>query len=71
MGGHKRAHYHGLAENRTKEIVLTEHELPDIQAIFDLNIPAVALEKDVSDDVGFKPWWVGSDHEPEALVISN
>ncbi|KAA8530422.1 hypothetical protein F0562_005131 [Nyssa sinensis] len=70
LGGHKRAHYVGLSESRTKETMLIEQEFPDIQNIFDLNLP-VTLEKEVNDDAGFKLWWVGSDHEREPLVISN
>ncbi|THG13109.1 zinc finger protein 878-like [Camellia sinensis] len=73
MGGHKRAHYIGiLSENKNKESVLAKQEFPNIQNVFDLNLQ-VTLENEINDDdgVAFKPWWVGSDHEPEPLVISN
>uniref|UniRef100_A0A5B6YV08 C2H2-type domain-containing protein n=1 Tax=Davidia involucrata TaxID=16924 RepID=A0A5B6YV08_DAVIN len=70
LGGHKRAHYVGLSESRAKETMLIEQELPDIQNLIDLNLP-VTIEKEANDAVGFKLWWVGSDHEREPLVISN
>ncbi|PSS33661.1 Zinc finger protein [Actinidia chinensis var. chinensis] len=72
LGGHKRAHYIGLTENTNKECVLTKQELPDKHIDCDLNVP-ISLEKDVGVgvDVGFKPWWVGSDRGRKPLVISN
>ncbi|KAL6957435.1 hypothetical protein U1Q18_004991 [Sarracenia purpurea var. burkii] len=72
LGGHKRAHYTGLSENTTQEssTILAEQKVSEIKNICDLNLP-LNLEKDVNDDVGFKLWWVGSDHKREPLLISN
>ncbi|KAM7520673.1 hypothetical protein LguiB_019635 [Lonicera macranthoides] len=68
LGGHKRAHY--IDQTRAKEAMLINQELPDIHNMFDLNLP-LSLEDGAASDVGFKPWWIGGDHEYEPLVMFN
>ena len=73
LGGHKRAHYIGYSENKTKEGILTKQcsELPNVHnTVFDLNVP-MTLEGKAGGGLGLKPWWVGSDHGREPLLISN
>lgn len=79
LGGHKRAHYNGFPEDKTKESVLTKQELSSgIHDISDLNVP-VTPENEANDDdnddeggsVGFEPCWVGIDRGREPLVISS
>ncbi|KAF8389735.1 hypothetical protein HHK36_024254 [Tetracentron sinense] len=70
LGGHKRSHLVGGSEARgsqmTQTIVIQE-KLPEFRDLLDLNLPA-PIEEDTDGQVGFKPWWVGSNHKHEALV---
>ncbi|PSS30497.1 Zinc finger protein [Actinidia chinensis var. chinensis] len=73
LGGHKRAHYVGFSENKTKEGILTKQcsELPNVHnTSSDLNV-LVTLEEEAGGGFGYKPWWVGSDLGREPLLITN
>ncbi|MCD7456904.1 hypothetical protein HAX54_033554 [Datura stramonium] len=57
LGGHKRAHYTGFTESKTKGTMVKKLEdLADNHKSFDLNNPVDDGEKDVE----LKLWWVGS-----------
>ncbi|XP_060191757.1 zinc finger protein ZAT1-like [Lycium barbarum] len=62
LGGHKRAHYTGFTESRTKETVVKKLEdLADNHKSFDLNEPVNDVVDGGEKDVELKLWWVGSD----------
>ncbi|KAG5535170.1 hypothetical protein RHGRI_023078 [Rhododendron griersonianum] len=73
LGGHKRAHYVGFSEKTTTKETASamEEEVSELRIVCDLNLPVLGLENEVDIDVGFKPWWLGSDREREPLLISN
>ena len=73
LGGHKRAHYIGYLENKSKACILTKQcsELPNVHnTSSDLNV-LVTLEEEAGGGFGYKPWWVGSDLGREPLLITN
>lgn len=73
LGGHKRAHYVGFSENTTAKETASakEEEISELRIVCDLNLPVLDLKNEVDIDVGYKPWWLGSDRECEPLLISN
>ncbi|KAI5665707.1 hypothetical protein M9H77_15560 [Catharanthus roseus] len=73
LGGHKRAHFAGLTEsNRVKELNINEenHEVQEIEKIFDLNLPVTSHQESRVDDAGLnlKLWWAGHGHKREPLA---
>ncbi|KAF8378772.1 hypothetical protein HHK36_030121 [Tetracentron sinense] len=72
LGGHKRSHLVGGSETRSSQTIVIQKQIPETCDLLDLNLPA-PIEEDTDGQVGFKPWWVGRNHEHEALVglISN
>lgn len=68
LGGHKRAHYTGFTESKTKETMVKKLDsLADNHKSFDLNNPVNAVDGG-EKDVELKLWWVGSG---DALIIEN
>ncbi|KAK4367592.1 hypothetical protein RND71_011384 [Anisodus tanguticus] len=61
LGGHKRAHYTGFTENKTKETIVKKLEdLADNHKPFDLNNPVNSMVDGGGNDVELKLWWDGS-----------
>lgn len=68
LGGHKRAHYTGFTESKTKESMVKKlDDLTDNHKPFDLNNPVNTVDGG-EKDVELKLWWVGSG---DALMMSS
>ncbi|XP_059645338.1 zinc finger protein ZAT4-like [Cornus florida] len=69
LGGHKRSHLIGVSEARSHQTIVIQKPIPEIRDLLDLNLPA-PIEEDSNGNghVGFKPWWVGTNHKHEPLV---
>lgn len=52
LGGHKRSHFIGGAEERT---LVIKQELPEFHGLIDLNLPA-PIEEEANGDAQFLPW---------------
>ncbi|OIT33023.1 hypothetical protein A4A49_19254 [Nicotiana attenuata] len=60
LGGHKRAHYTGFNESKTKETMVKKLEdLSDNHRSFDLNNPVNVVDGGEKDVVELNLWWVG------------
>ncbi|KAA8542527.1 hypothetical protein F0562_023679 [Nyssa sinensis] len=72
LGGHKRSHLIGASEAKSNQPIVIQKPIPEIRDLLDLNMPA-PVEEESNGHVGFKPWWVGSNHKHEHLMglISN
>lgn len=75
LGGHKRSHLiGGSAESKNSQstIVIPKPATHEVRDFLDLNLPAPVEEESSTSHAAaaqaFKPWWVGSSHNPEALV---
>ncbi|KAK3021019.1 hypothetical protein RJ639_045150 [Escallonia herrerae] len=71
LGGHKRSHLiSGGSESKSNQSsIVIPKPIPEIRDFLDLNMPAPAEEESsTTGHVGFKPWWVGSNHSHEPLV---
>ncbi|XP_077230536.1 uncharacterized protein LOC143863675 [Tasmannia lanceolata] len=75
LGGHKRSHQVGNSDPRAEacQTIVIQQELPKIPDLLDLNLPAPVDDENNNGHIGFKSWWVGSNHKHEPLVglISN
>ncbi|OVA07905.1 zinc finger protein [Macleaya cordata] len=73
LGGHKRSHLIENAEVRGNQNTVIQQQIPEIHDLLDLNLPA-PIEEETKDQIGFNPWWVGSNHnshEPPVGMISH
>lgn len=66
LGGHKRSHLIAEAKSSNQTVAI-QKPIPEIRDFLDLNLPA-PVEEESSGNVGFKPWWVGTNPKPEALL---
>ncbi|KAE9467196.1 hypothetical protein C3L33_00895, partial [Rhododendron williamsianum] len=66
LGGHKRSHLIAEAKSSNQTVVI-QKPIPEIRDLLDLNLPA-PVEEESSGNVGFKPWWVGTNPKPEPLL---
>lgn len=66
MGGHKRSHLIAEAKSSNQTVVI-EKPIPETRDLLDLNLPA-PVEEESSGNVGFKPWWAGTNSKPEPLL---
>lgn len=72
LGGHKRSHLIAEAKisQSTTSIVIQE-PIREIRDFLDLNMPAPVEEEisvSSSSAIGFKPWWVESNHKHESFL---
>lgn len=66
LGGHKRSHLIAEAKSSNQTVVI-EKPIPETRDLLDLNLPA-PVEEESSGNVGFKPWWAGTNSKPEPLL---
>ncbi|KAF8037431.1 hypothetical protein BT93_B0357 [Corymbia citriodora subsp. variegata] len=73
LGGHKRSHLLREPGTRKEEpISAIPNPIPEIREFLDLNLPA-PLDEEERRHVGFTPWWLERNCNPEALIglVSN
>lgn len=64
LGGHKRAHYNGVAESKNREAMAAEAE-----EMLDLNFP-ITVDAGNKTRLGLSSWFVDRSREHEALVLT-
>ncbi|KAH6774573.1 C2H2-like zinc finger protein [Perilla frutescens var. hirtella] len=70
LGGHKRAHYNGVAESKNREAMAVNQEVTEDQQMLDLNFPIAVDAAGTRSSLRLSSWFVDRSREHEALVLT-